>query len=108
MWFGLVQMSSIESYWSLKSRYVNKVASNTMSSNRFELLLRFWHFSDNEKAPRDDRIYKIRDLIERVVKNYQNTMEPGEYMTVDESMVPFRGRLIFKQYIPGKTHKYGV
>lgn len=108
MWFGLVQMPNIESYWSLKSRYANNVASNTMSRNRFELLLRFWHFSDNEKAPQGDRIYKIRDLIERVVKNYHETMEPGEYMAVDESMVPFRGRLIFKQYIPGKAHKYGV
>lgn len=23
-------------------------------------------------------------------------------------MVPFRGRLLFKQYIPGKSHKYGI
>lgn len=29
-------------------------------------------------------------------------------MIVDESMVPFRGRLIFKQFIPRKAHKYGV
>lgn len=48
MWFGLVQMPKIESSWSLKSRYSNEVASNTMSRNRFELLLRFWHFADNE------------------------------------------------------------
>lgn len=101
-------MPKIESYWSFKSRYSNKVASNTMSRNRLELLLRFWHFADNKKAPQGDRIYKIRDLVERVVKNYHETMEPGEYMAIDESMVPFRGRLIFNQYIPGKAHKYGV
>jgi len=27
---------------------------------------------------------------------------------IDESMVPFRGRLSFRQYVPGKAHKYGV
>ena len=27
---------------------------------------------------------------------------------IDERLIPFRGRLIFRQYIPGKTHKYGV
>ena len=27
---------------------------------------------------------------------------------VDESLVPFRGCLIFRQYIPLKAHKYGV
>lgn len=29
-------------------------------------------------------------------------------MAVDETMVPLRGRLEFKQYIPGKAHKYGI
>ncbi|XP_060874821.1 piggyBac transposable element-derived protein 4-like [Metopolophium dirhodum] len=108
LWFGLVQMPSLESYWSTKIRYKNNVAPKIMSQNRFELLLRFWHFADNEETPDNDRIYKVRDLLERVVKNYQNVMEPDEYLAIDESMVPFRGRLKFKQYIPGKAHKYGV
>lgn len=108
LWCGLVQMPSLASYWSTKLRYKNNVAPKIMSRNRFELLLRFWHFADNEKTPDNDRIYKDRDLIERVVKNYQNIMEPDEYIAIDESMIPFRGRLKFKQYIPGKAHKYGV
>jgi len=34
-------------------------------------------------------------------------MEPDEDLAVDE-MVPFRGRLGFRQYIPRKSHKYGI
>ncbi|KAJ8937302.1 hypothetical protein NQ314_011941 [Rhamnusium bicolor] len=34
--------------------------------------------------------------------------KPGEVFSIDESMVPFRGRLIIKQYIPNKSSKYGV
>ena len=34
--------------------------------------------------------------------------EPGEYLVIDESMVPWRGRLVFCQYMPGKRHKYGI
>jgi len=79
-----------------------------MSRNRFELLLRFWHFSDNKKAPGGDRIYKIRNIIDKILNRFQNVMEPGEVLAVDETMVPFRGRLLFRQYIPGKAHKYGV
>jgi len=108
LWFGLVQVPSLESYWSTKIRYKNNVAPKIMSRNRFELLLRFWHFADNEKTLDNDRIYKVRDLLERVVKKYQNVMELDECLAIDESMVPFRGRLKFKQYIPGKAHKYGV
>jgi hypothetical protein len=33
---------------------------------------------------------------------------PGSTITIDETMVPWKGRLLFKQYIPGKSHKYGV
>ncbi|KAG5883710.1 hypothetical protein JTB14_012416 [Gonioctena quinquepunctata] len=29
-------------------------------------------------------------------------------MVINESMIPWRGRLKFRQYIPTKSHKYGV
>ncbi|KAJ8947327.1 hypothetical protein NQ314_008629 [Rhamnusium bicolor] len=29
-------------------------------------------------------------------------------MVIGESMIPWRGRLNFRQYIPSKSHKYGV
>lgn len=33
---------------------------------------------------------------------------PSEYMVVVESMIPWRNRLIIRQYNPQKSHKYGV
>ena len=33
---------------------------------------------------------------------------PGTVVTIDETMIQWQGRLSFKQYIPGKAHKYGV
>ncbi|CAF1549461.1 unnamed protein product [Adineta ricciae] len=33
---------------------------------------------------------------------------PGSIVTIDETMAPLEGRLLFKQSIPGKSHKYGV
>lgn len=35
-------------------------------------------------------------------------MEPGKEIVIDESMVPWRGRLIFRQYLPAKSDKYNV
>lgn len=55
IWMGLVRMGSIPSYWSSSPLYKNNVAENTMSRNRFELLLSSFHFADNEKIARDDR-----------------------------------------------------
>lgn len=33
---------------------------------------------------------------------------PGIDIVVDESMIPFRGRLLFRQYMHGKSNKYGI
>ena len=33
---------------------------------------------------------------------------PYEYVTIDETLVPFRGRCSFKQYMPSKPAKYGL
>ncbi|KAE9525673.1 hypothetical protein AGLY_014200 [Aphis glycines] len=107
IWMGLVQMPTLEDYWCNSTRYKNYVAHKIIPRNRFELILRFLHFSDNEKFD-GDKIYKVRNLVEKMIYNFQNVMEPDEDLAVDETMVPFRGRLGFRQYIPGKSHKYGV
>lgn len=35
-------------------------------------------------------------------------MKVGEKIVIDETMVSWRGRLFFRQYIINKRHKYGV
>lgn len=56
-------MTSIADYWSKAERYKNGVAPKAMSRNKFELILRFWHFEDNETADKADRLYKVRKLL---------------------------------------------
>ncbi|CAH1977065.1 unnamed protein product [Acanthoscelides obtectus] len=64
--------------------------------------------SDNETTDRTNRIYKIQPLADGLVTNFQAACIPKKDVCIDETMIPFRGRLSFRQYIPGKRHKYGV
>lgn len=41
-------------------------------------------------------------------QNFQIAYTPEKDICIDETMVPFRGRLNIKQYIPRKSHKYGL
>ncbi|KAI4487664.1 hypothetical protein M0802_011926 [Mischocyttarus mexicanus] len=41
-------------------------------------------------------------------ENFEKYFEPGEIVCVDESLIPFRGRIVFNQYIKQKRHKYGI
>ena len=80
-----------------------------ISRNRFQLILRLIHFADN-KSPRndEDRLHKVRKLLTLLEKNFTACKKPGENIVVDETMVPWRGRLLFRQYNPSKAHRYGV
>lgn len=107
-YMGIVRMNSIRDYWSTKWLFKNNVARTIMSRNRFEVLLKMLHFSDNAQCPEGDRLYKVQPLLNEIIKNYQKIYTPGKTFCIDETMVPFQGRLLFKQYNPQKGHKYGI
>lgn len=65
-------------------------------------------FDDPSTRDRSDRFAPIRELFDSFVFNCQSHYTPGKNICVDESMVPFRGRCIFRQYIPSKACKYGL
>ncbi|CAK9832658.1 PiggyBac transposable element-derived protein 4 [Anthophora retusa] len=108
MWMGIVKLPEISLYWSKDPAYSQNLPPSIMSRNRFELLLRMLHFNDNDKENVNDRLYKIKPVIDMLNENFQKYFEPGEIVCVDESLIPFRGRIVFRQYIKQKRHKYGI
>ena len=107
LWMGLSRKLTIDSYWSQCPLYKNEIAGK-MSRNRFELLLNCIHFSDNEELEDGNRLWKIQPLMDLLLKKYKAVYSPGMDVVIDETIIPWRGRLKFKQYIPNKAHKYGI
>ncbi|GBP86943.1 PiggyBac transposable element-derived protein 4 [Eumeta japonica] len=60
------------------------------------------------EASDEDRFAKIRPIVDHFNKTMTNIYSPGKQLSLDESMVLWRGRLLFRQYIKNKLHKYGV
>ncbi|XP_050303751.1 piggyBac transposable element-derived protein 4-like [Anthonomus grandis grandis] len=80
-----------------------------MSRNRFEGILGMFHVSDNVKdRPSDDRLYKISEFLDMLQKKFKSSKMPEKDICIDESNVPFRGRIYFRQYTPNKRHHYGI
>lgn len=107
IYMGIVKYPSISHYWRTDQFYKNSFVPQVMSRNRFQLILKFIHFSDNSLVG-SDRLGKVSGLLAMLEHNFVNARRPGEVLAVDESMIPWRGRLQFRQYNPGKSHKYGV
>ena len=69
------------------------------------------HFTDNSRSGvyrTDDRLWNIRDLFEIIRTNFSKFYNPSEYLAVDEVIVKFKGRIVFKQYIPKKRKCFGI
>ena len=58
--------------------------------------------------PNHDRIYKIRPLITHLLARFKSSYTPSQNCSIDESIISFKGRLAFIQYMPLKPHKWGV
>ena len=103
MYMGLVKYLSIELYWSRDFFDKNSFVPQIMNCNRFQLLLRFMHFSENRSPNKDNRVLKVGKSLELLEKNFTKCKKSGETITIDETIVPCRVRLLFRQYNSGKN-----
>lgn len=99
---------TIEEHWSTDPLLRSPAFGQIMKRDRFELILQMLHYCDVESPIYGDRLYKIRALIDHCRNIFRNTFSPNKNLCIDESIIVFKGRLLFKQYIPSKRHRFGI
>ena len=110
---GIVKLPSVVHYWSTKVFYRHPIFGSIMTRNRFQLILRFLHFNDNSMMPRQgepnyDRLFKVRPVVDHLHEKFQEVYTPRQNICVDESLLLWKGRLVFRQYLPLKRARYGI
>ena len=84
---GLVQMPKLEYYWSNNQLYGSEIIRSVMARDRFELLFKFWHFSDNNKYhSNQDRLFKLKPLLDLLKARFSSVYVPGAVITIDDTM----------------------
>ncbi|CAH2101217.1 unnamed protein product [Euphydryas editha] len=102
---GTIKLNRITDYWKKDPLFNLTAFSNHMSRNRFLLIMRSLNFGDDLS---DNRLSKINNLISYFNRRMEEIYCPSKNLAIDESMVLFRGRLIFRQFLKGKRHPYGI
>lgn len=54
-----------------------------------------------------DKLYKIRPLVDILSRTFLESFKPNEHQAIGVSMVKFKGRISFRQYLPMKPIKRG-
>lgn len=109
---GLCNKPSISDYWS--TYWLTKVNfKDVMSRNRYENLSYALHFANNaERIPSGqegyDALFKIRNLLNIVDPLYLQAFCPSKNLSLDETMIKFKGRIYFRQFNPSKPTRFGI
>jgi hypothetical protein len=104
----LVKKHAIQDYWSNDCLTKTDIFGKYMSRDRFLLILRCLHFADNTQPKPNDPLWKINYVFSYLKNRFACVFRPFQKLVVDESLVLFKGRLGFKQYIPSKQHRFGI
>ena len=64
--------------------------------------------NNDEVDLRADRLQKINPLLDYFLPKFKGVYKPKRELSLDESIMPWRGRLCFKVYNASKINKYGI
>lgn len=111
IFMGLFQAKreKLDDMWS--KEFGRPFVKNAFSRNRFRQIKRFLRTDDHQKrinSHQRARLLPISELWANFIKNCQKMYVPKMDITIDEMMIPFRGRCSFKMYLPSKPCKYGI
>lgn len=94
-------------YWSTAENFYTPFYSSTMKRDRYCHILRFLHFTDNRSDTRNTdknfgRMWKMRNVFEIVDRTFSKFYNPTEHLAVDEVIVLFKERVVFKHCMSKK------
>lgn len=97
---------SIEEHWSTDILLQAPIFSKLMARNRFCMILGMLHFS--LRSEENQLLSKIARCVNHARQKFKSCIVPYKNLCIDESIVPFKGRLSIKQYLPKKRNRFGI
>ena len=102
---GYNKVPSTRLYWSNENDIRNDLVASTMTRNRFFEIIRNIHLAHDHDP--NDKLWKLRPLMDQMLKNFKKYIRMSENVCVDESMIKYFGNHSMKQFIRGKPIRYG-
>ena len=102
---GVIHCPEVEDYWKSSWESYIPMFHDILPRNRFQQIFWMLHLPTRQQTHRLD---KVKPLLNVLLGSFQSSFYPGCEVSVDESMVGFKGRVAFKQYCPLKPTKHGL
>ncbi|GBO03512.1 PiggyBac transposable element-derived protein 4 [Araneus ventricosus] len=109
---GIVQKPMEKWFWSKRPILSTPFFGNIMSEIKYGLIMKFLHFENSdafdENLHLNPKFRKVSELHSMLVQRFKSVYVPKQDISVDESLIAYKGRLGWKQYIPNKRARFGL
>lgn len=102
---GNIKMNRLNDFWKSHYLFQTSIFSQHMSRDRFLNILRVLNVQDEEG---NESLKKIKTLINAFNDKMKEIYYPTRDLAIDESLMLWRGRLSFRQYMKSKASRYGI
>ena len=110
MVMGVVVMPRIHMYWNHHLVWGGPqiFCATVMSRNRFYSIMKFLRFSRLGDVIVGNPRSRIEPFLEILRRKCQEALHVGEHIAIDESLILWKGRLHFRQFIKTKRKRFGI
>ncbi|XP_065671970.1 piggyBac transposable element-derived protein 4-like [Hydra vulgaris] len=106
---GILWKPTKAMYFSTNSLFDTPLIRKVLSFDRFCLIEKFLHFVDNSSLPiHFCKKAKIEPIYDYQVNKFKTLYIPNKNISIDKSLLLWKGHLSWKQYIPSKRSRFGM
>lgn len=104
---SIVKKSNIRMYWTTDPLLATPVFQEYMSVKRFELIHRYLRYCYDD-GDETEKLRKVKPFFEMINEKFKKLFRPGENISVDESLLKFKGRLSIRQCKLSKRARFDI
>ena len=102
---GIIQLNNLKDYWATDCTTNLPFIRSVFSRDRFFQIFGALHVGELDGTTKRS---KIQPLLDQLRPAIESAYTPGQEIALDESVISFRGRVSFRQYLKGKPNPWGI
>ncbi|XP_023213047.1 piggyBac transposable element-derived protein 4-like [Centruroides sculpturatus] len=108
---GIVVKPTNRMYYSQNKIIQTPFFNEVMKRERFDLLTAFLRFNKKQERSKSNSNYdllQIKPVLNMLSERWQSTYTPERDVSIDESLLQWKGRFKWKIYVPRKRNRLGI
>ena len=102
---GIIQLGDLKDYWSTDNTTNLPFFRSVFSCDRFFQIFGALHVGEIDSTTKRG---KIQPFLDKICPTFEAAFTPGRQISIDESVITFKGRVSFRQYLKGKPNPWGI